>query len=81
MPVERRQRRTAQDELSHAREAGGERRQLRLNLEHHTGAGLRHQRHVAQELEGVAEPLLGMQQDRLPGNRLAAPERRRGNAA
>src|SRR6185437_14301963 len=33
------------------------------------------QRHIPAELDGVAETLLAMNQDRLPGNRLAAPER------
>jgi len=59
-----------------------------LDRRREPGQGLRHldddpraapgqERHIPEELDGVAQPLLVMQKDRLAGNVLAAPERPR----
>src|SRR6185437_16307629 len=74
LPVERRQRLAAGDDLDSAN-AVQQAQQGRLHLEHHARAAGDDQRHIPAELDGVAETLLAMNQDRLPGNRLAAPER------
>jgi hypothetical protein len=66
----------ARDDVD-AGHAGDERDQRPAHLEHELAAARRDQRDVAQELDGVAEALLGMQQDGLAGERLAAPLRLR----
>jgi hypothetical protein len=55
-----------------------QRRNLGLDFEHDVGATSRHERHIARELDGVAEPLLGVEKNRLPSELLLAqPERLR----
>ena len=57
-------------------EPGQQALQLRLHLQHDAGAGARKQRRVAREHHRIAEPLLGVQQDGLAGERgFAEPER------
>ncbi len=74
--VERRQRIAARDDLD---PGGGhhERTERLLNLENDVAAAGGHERQEAQELDGVAEALLGVQQDGLAVERLAAPLRLR----
>jgi hypothetical protein len=72
MQVEGRQRVAARHHRD-AGDAGGERHQRLLDLQHHLAAD--NQRHVAQELDAVAQALLGVQQDGPAGERLAAPLR------
>ena len=76
MQVEGRQPVAARDERCHAGQPRQQARQRRLHLQHDPRAGA-DQRHVAAELQGVAEALLGMQQDddAIP-DRLAVPQRR-----
>jgi hypothetical protein len=65
MQIKRRQRLAAGDDARCAFDPRQERLQVRLHLKHDPGAGARQQRHIAHELERVAEPLLGMEEDRL----------------
>ena len=53
------------DHRRHAVEARQQLLELRLHLEHDLGAGARQHRRVAHELDGVAQALLGVQQDGL----------------
>ena len=55
--------------------------ELRLHLEHDLGAGARQHRRVAHELDGVAQTLLGMQQDGLARQRGFAEPGRAGETA
>ena len=76
MQVECRKRLAAGNDLD-LRELRQQRLQLGLHLADDIGAAARQQRRVANELDGVAEALLGMQQNGLAGNRLS----RRATAA
>ena len=67
----------ARDDFGDAIEACQQRLQLRRHLEHDLARPCRaSMRHIARELHGVAEPLLGVQQDGLAAERrLAEPWR------
>ena len=76
--VERRQRLAAGEDLRDAGGGGEQRFQRRLHLEQHGRAALRHERHIAHELQRIAEPLLGVQQDGPAVERLAVRARAGG---
>jgi len=71
-----RRRRVARDDhLGHARQAIAQAAQRRLHFQDDARAARGDQRRVAQEMDRVAEPLLGVQQDRAAGDVFAAPLR------
>jgi hypothetical protein len=67
--------RAAADKPVDAGAAGQQGEQGLLALHQHRAAVLLDQRRVADELNGVAQALLGMEQDRAAGERGAVPER------
>ena len=81
MHVEIGQRLAARDHAGDAFDARQHARQLRLHFEHDLRAPARQQRRVADELDGVAQPLLGMQQDGLAAERIFAEPERLAEAA
>ena len=75
MQVEGRQHGAFGDDLD-AVELREQRHQFRLNLANDVRGGILEQRRIADELQRIAKPLLGMQQDGLAGKRrVAEPQR------
>src|SRR5262245_28808811 len=76
MDVEGPKRVAARRHRGRALELHQQRRELWLHLQHDLGARARQQRDVARELDRVAQPLLGVQQDRVALQRIfSEPER------
>ena len=76
MQIERRKRRAFGNDGNAVNilELRQQRLQFRLNFAHHPGAAPGEQRRITNELDGVAKPLLGVQQDGLAGDwRLSQP--------
>ncbi len=77
MKIVMRQRLLPRDDLRHALQARQQSHERPLDLEDDGRSPRRQERRVADELNGIAEALLGMQQDRLAVEQfLAAPKRR-----
>ena len=81
MHVERGKRRPARDHAGDARDPRQEIGQFRLYFDHHLGAHFRQGRRIAHELDGVAETLLGVQQDSLARKRIFTEPQRLAEAA
>ena len=71
MQVEGRQHGAFGDDFD-AVELREQRHQFRLNLANDARGGILEQRRIADELQRIAKPLLGMQQDGLAGKRRVA---------
>lgn len=71
--IERRQLCAARDHLGYTGAACHQTGEWRRSLHHHFGAFRRHQRRIADELQTIAEPLLGMEQHGAPFRRRAIP--------
>jgi hypothetical protein len=81
LEIERRQRLCVRNDGFDAWHRGHEADELRLNLQNHARAKARDQWCIADELDRVAEALLGMEQDGLAAERLIAEPQRRQKAS